>query len=129
VEHLNRNRYKSVNAQSWKTTKHDAAWLPITTTEIQRQVGLNANDAVGLYYLWHRAQFQHQQPAYFSSLETLREKQPKNGVLMTMRCAVIEDSIFNGVRPIALPTQEWTTLEHRANLETAKRMSPSLWLN
>ncbi len=120
---------RSVNAQSWKTTKYDAAWLPISATEVQRQVGLNAKDAVGLYYLWHRVQFQHQEQAYFSALDKLRQEQPKNGVLMTIRCAAIEDCIPKGVRPFSLPTQEWTTLERRANLETAKKVSPALWLN
>ncbi len=119
----------SASAQWWKTAKYDMAWLPMSKPEVQKQVGLNAKDAVGLYYLWHRAEFQHQQQDYFSALEKLRKEQPKNGVLMAMRCAVIEDSEFRDARPITLPTQEWTTLERRGNLETAKKMLPSLWLN
>ncbi len=121
--------FGDVNAQPRKVAVYDSAWLPISATEVQRQVGLNAKNVVGLYSLWRHADFQHQQQTYFSALEKLREAQPKNGILMAMRCAAIEDSIFRGTRPIALLTDEWTTLDRRANLEAAKKMSPSLWLN
>lgn len=122
--------FGDVNAQPRKVTKYDSAWLPISATEVQRQVGLNAKNVVGLYSLWRHADFQHQQQTYFSALEKLREAQPKNGILMAIRCAVIEESAFRGVPPFAISSEEWSHLERRrANLETAKKMLPSSWLN
>lgn len=120
---------KKASAQTWKTTTYDMAWLPISSEEVIRQVGLNSKDAVGLYYLWHRAEFQHQQKPYFSTLEKLRKAQPRNGVLMAVRCAVIEDNVIRGVPSVSLPTDEWTTLGRRANLEAAKKLESALWLN
>lgn len=117
-------------AQNWKTTKFDRAWLPISSVQMKAQVERNSNDAVGLYYIWHQDEFQHQQQAFFSALEDLRRTQPKNGVLMAMRCAVIEDSVFKGVPPFQISAQEWSSVPlHRNNLETAKKLSPGLWLN
>lgn len=118
-------------AQSWKAAKYDTAWIPITEAEVAKQVRENHKDAVGLWQLWRRAQFQKQEQSYFSALEQLRKQEPKNGVLDAVRCGVIETSILSkGFPQFKIAQAEWASSEQRrAELEKAKKAAPNLWLN
>lgn len=118
-------------AQSWQNTKCDTVWLPISSSEIKQQVRQNATDAVGLYQLWRRAQFQQQEQTFFSTLEQMQKEQPRNGVLLAVRCAMIEDSIMaKGYPQFKVAQKEWAPVQQRrVPLEVAKKMAPKLWLN
>lgn len=125
--------FQTVNAQQWRTDRYDSRWLPITDKETAREVRVFSSnrDAVSLYRLYDRARYQHKEPSYFSTLQEMRRKEPKNGVVLATYCAVLMDANqmygFGQYRFKAEPG-EGSVQNIERNLAVAKKLEPKLWL-
>ena len=118
-------------AQQWRKDRYDTRWLPITDTEIERQVQANSQDAVALYRLFDQARYQHKQQPYFAALQALKKKQPKNGVVLATHCAVLMDSnaLYGfGQFKFQVDPKEGNAQTIERNIEVAKVLAPKLWL-
>lgn len=118
-------------AQSWKTQPFDIRWQSITDAEMTKAVETESNDAVALYRLWWAAIYQQKQEAFFSQLRKLKDSDPKNGVVLTVYCAVLEDCLHYG----DMGKYQFSRTEKEkdpdyliSELEKAQKLEPQLWM-
>lgn len=108
--------------------RYDSRWIPISASEIQRQVRLNSDDPVKLYQLWWRSIYQRQKAPYFKALYDLKQRQRNNAVVISTYCSVLLESRENfGLPPSKLGQKDYDLDNIRAMLQRAKELSPRLW--